>query len=156
MTLSPSSFCSQTCSIIWRCLPLRRTWRTPACMSLPAMSVLCSWTALPPLTDYASRTTSCPYPAITQNLLVKCDVLNFIVFYFVSFIIKPSLKSFQTHHIPYLEDCHQFAVFPTVTKQNLTFRTFYRCVIIDKQNYVMLLNLLNPTYFETFVIAISC
>lgn len=47
-------------------------------------------------------------------------------------------------------------VFPTVTKQNLTFRTFYRCVIIDKQNYVMLLNLLNPTYFETFVIAISC
>lgn len=47
-------------------------------MSRLALLVLCSWTLLPWLTGYASRTTSFPSPVITPNLLVNFCVLNWI------------------------------------------------------------------------------
>lgn len=77
---SNASLWSQTCRISWSCLPPRRTWRTPACTSLPALWVLCSWTARPHLTNCASRTTSCLRPVITRSLLVKCRLFILTAF----------------------------------------------------------------------------
>ncbi len=98
--------CFQWCRIVWRCLPLRRTWRTRACMSRPTTSVLCSGTARPCPTDSDSPTTSFPYPATTQNLLVNDETFFFLVFFcFLCSVwtCKHHMESFQTALFPFAD-----------------------------------------------------
>lgn len=59
------ALCFQICRTVWRCLPVRRIWRMPACTSHQALLELCLLTALPCPTGCDSPTTGCLSPVIT-------------------------------------------------------------------------------------------